>query len=134
MCSDRKIRRALKGALAPMRPAHGSTVFSCWSLARRNRAGQNVRDALMPMADTIWFRSQIQHATRSDWRGERAQGRVMQPYSRTPAGHFAKTHFNFVGNDGGENRSWPLRPSLSTRKRRGDEIVDDTDRPSIMSL
>ena len=51
------------------------------------------------------IRCEIQHSSRCDWCCERAQGSVMPAvfaYAR-PA-HFAESHFDFVGDDGGENQ------------------------------
>ena len=55
MCSGPENPSRARSALsAPMRPAHGSTVFFMLvNLPAVTAPGQNVRDALMPIADTI---------------------------------------------------------------------------------
>src|SRR5207247_7975510 len=63
---------------------------------RSRRADANGRNHLL--------RREIEHTTRCDRRGERAQCGVMPAvFAHSRSSHFAKTHFNFVGNNGGEN-------------------------------
>ncbi len=89
-----------------MRPAHGSTVFFMLvSLPAVTAPGQNVRAALMPIAETICAGVRFKHAPRRDRRRERAQGGVMPAvFAHARPADFAKTHFDFVGDDRGENQ------------------------------
>ena len=67
--------------------------------------GQNVRDALMPIAETICSGVRFEHAARRDRRSERAQGGMMPAvFAHARPSDFAKAHFDFVGDDGGENQ------------------------------
>ena len=73
-------------------------------------------------------RREIQDAPRRDWRRERAQGGVMPPiFAHAGPAHFAKTHFNLVGNDRCENQILAAETfALAQRQRRRDEIAGMT--------
>src|SRR5262249_36850440 len=69
---------------------------SAWT-KRARRADANRRDHL------LW--SEVQNAARRHRRGKRAQGGVVPPiFAHTWPSDFTQTHFNFVGNDRGENQ------------------------------
>ncbi len=70
-------------------------------------------------------RREIQHPTRRDRRRERAQGSVMPAvFADARPAHFAKTHLDFVGDDGGENQILAAQAfAFAQRQRRGDEIA-----------
>ena len=77
--------------------------------------GQNVRDALMPIAETICSGVKIEDPPGRDRRSERAQSGMMPSVlAHARPSDFAKAHFDFVGDDGRENQIFAAEPFAFT--------------------
>ena len=77
--------------------------------------GQNVREALMPIAETICSGVRLSDSSGRDRRSERAQGGVMPSVlAHARPSDFAKAHFDFVGDDGRENQIFAAEPFAFT--------------------
>ena len=100
-------------------------VFHVGQFAGRDRARTKCSRRADAHRRHHLIRREIQHATRRDRRSERAQCRVMPAvFAHTRPADFAKTHFNFVGDDGGENQILAAQSfAFAQRQRRGDEIA-----------
>ena len=120
--STARKKRAL-GAHAP--GPRIDRVFHVGQLAGRDRARTKCSRRADAHRRYHLIGREIQHATRRDRRRERAQGRVMPAiFAHTWPANFAKTHFDFVGDDGGENQILAAQPfAFAECQRRGDEIA-----------
>ncbi len=77
--------------------------------------GQNVRDALMPIAETICSGVKLRTRPAATGARERAQGGMMPAVlAHTRPSNFAKAHFDFVGDDGRENQIFAAEPFAFT--------------------
>src|SRR5438876_10407919 len=110
--------------------AHASSpridgVLHVGQFARRDRARTKCARCADADRGNDLCRRQIQHSTRRDRRRERAQGGVMPTiFTHTWSADLAETHFNFVGDDCGENQVLAAEPfALAECQRCGDEIA-----------
>ena len=100
-------------------------VLHVSQLARGNRARTKCARRADAHGRYHLLPRKIQHATRRDRRRERAQSGVMPAvFTHTRPSHFAKTHFNFVSDDRGENQIFATEAFAFTEcQRRSDEIA-----------
>ena len=80
-------------------------VLHVGQFARGDRARTKCSRRTDPNRRHHLVRREIEHAAGRDRRSERAQCRVVPTVlAHTRPTHLAKTHFNFVGDDGGEDQ------------------------------